>query len=152
MSFCGLFFFGLALHRYYTPTMFVRVIPPRQLEYRLKSSITLYPTVGSHSNIFKSLRGLFFSGLALHRYYTSTTSIRAKPPRRLEYRLKSSISLDPTVGSHSNIFRSFHGLFSFGLALHRYYTPTISVRAIALRPLEYGFKRYITLDSMLDRT
>jgi hypothetical protein len=36
----------------------------------------------------------------------------ARPPTRLEYRLKTSITFDPTVGSCAMFYKSFRRLFS----------------------------------------
>ena len=46
-------------------------------------------------------------GVAWNRYSTTTTFDRALPPTRPEYRLKRSVTLDPTVGSCLNFLRGF---------------------------------------------
>jgi len=60
---------------------------------------------------------------------------------RLECRLKRSITLDPTVGSCSNFYRSFKRLVSLASQQHRHMTPVVSRRA----RLVYQLKRSITL-------
>jgi hypothetical protein len=61
---------------------------------------------------------------------------------RLECQLKRYITLDPTVGSCSNCYRSFKGLVSLASQRHRHMTLVVSRRA----RLEYQLKRSITLD------
>ena len=54
--------------------------------------------------------------------------VGAIPPTRLEYRVKRSVSLDPTVGSHSNCFHEFPEAVLDGVAWNRYDTPMSSGR------------------------
>ena len=143
----------------------VRAIPPTRLEYRVKRSVSLVPTVGSRSNFFHEFPKAFLDGVAWKRYDMPMTSGRghstdktrvpgqkvyiyrsdrliplkfvsrvsggcflwssvesgtthrcrlvgAIPPTELEYRVKTSVSRDPTVASRSNVFTSFRRLFS----------------------------------------
>ena len=48
----------------------------------------------------------------IHQSFDRVTSRPAKPPTRLEYRVNRSITLDPTVGSCSNFYKSLRMLFS----------------------------------------
>ena len=50
------------------------------------------------------------------------------PPTRLEYRVKRSVSRDPTVGSRSNFFHEFPKAVFDGVAWNRYDTPIPSGR------------------------
>jgi hypothetical protein len=65
--------------------------------YRFERAITFDPTVGSHSNFYRSFRKLFFR----------RRSRRSRP----DFRFERAITFDPTVGSHSNFYRSFRKLF-----------------------------------------
>ena len=77
------------------------------LENRVKSSITIDPTVGSRSNFFHQFLQAVFDGVAWNRYDTLTASGGAIPPTALENRVKRAITIDPTVGSRSNFFPEF---------------------------------------------
>ena len=65
--------------------------------------------------LFHKFPEAIFHGVACNQYYMQTTSSRAIPPTQQEYRLKRSITIDPTVGSRSNVFSSSRRLFSMGL-------------------------------------
>ena len=61
---------------------------------------------------------------------------------RLECQLKRSITLDPTVGSCTNCYRSFNRLVSYPSLLNQNETSVVSRRA----RLESELNRSITLD------
>ena len=86
-------------NRYCITTMSGRAIPPTRSEYRIKSSITIDPTVGSISNCFYEFPEAVLHGVAWNRYYRTTMSGRAIPPTQPDYQIKRSITRDPTVGS-----------------------------------------------------
>ena len=115
-------------------------------EYRLKRSITFYATVGSCSNLYRSFWRLFSLASQWNCYSTHPGSRRARPPTRQVYRLKMSITLDPTVGPCSNFYRSFRRLFLLASYWNRYSTPPTSGRARPPTRLEYWLKRSLTLD------
>ena len=54
--------------------------------------------------------------------------VGAIPPTTLENRIKRSITIDPTVGSPSNVFHEFLVAVIDGVAWNRYDTPTASGR------------------------
>ena len=54
--------------------------------------------------------------------------VGAIPSTVLENRVKRSITIDPTVGSHSNFFHEFPKAVIDGVAWNRYNTPTTSGR------------------------
>ena len=64
------------------------------------------------SNVTRSLRRLFSLASTRYRYTTPPTFGRARPSTSLEYRLNRSITLDPTIGSCSNFYKSCRRLFS----------------------------------------
>ena len=74
-------------------------IPPTPLEFRLKRYINIDATVGSFKKKFHEFPEAVLLGLARNQYSTLTTSGRAIPPTRLEYRPKMSMNIDSTVGS-----------------------------------------------------
>ena len=86
--------------------------PRTTKEYRLKRSINLNLIVGSCLNFYRSFNSLVSLSSQWNRHETSMVSGRARQPTRPEYRLKRSITLDLTVGSSSNFFRSFRRFFS----------------------------------------
>ena len=53
---------------------------------------------------------------------------RASPPTGPEYRVKRSVSTDPTVGSRSNVFHEFPEAVFDGVVWNRYDTPIPSGR------------------------
>ena len=55
----------------------VGAIPPTALENRVKRSLTIYPTVGSRSNVFHEFSEAVFDGVAWNRDDTLTASGRA---------------------------------------------------------------------------
>ena len=61
---------------------------------------------------------------------------------KLKYLLKRSITLDPTVASCLNFYRSFKRLVSLALLRNRQETPVVSRRT----RLEYRLYRSLTLD------
>ena len=88
----------------------VEAIPPKGQEYRLNRSVTIDPTVGSPLNFFTRVRMLF--SMELHGIRTrQQRPVEGIPMTRIEYRLKSFVSIGPTVGSRSNLFTSFGGCF-----------------------------------------
>ena len=50
------------------------------------------------------------------------------PPTGVQYRLKRSLSKDPTVGSRSNFFHEFPEAVFDGVAWNRYVTAMVSCR------------------------
>jgi hypothetical protein len=110
-----LFSYTSQWNRYSTPTKSDWARPRSRQEYRLNKSIPLISTVGSCSTFYSSLRRPFSVASQWNRYSTPTTSGRARPAPRLEYRLNKSITLDPTIGSCSNFYMSFRWLFSLAL-------------------------------------
>ena len=81
-------------------TLSGRPIPPTRPKYRIKRSITIDPTVGSLYNLFHEFPEAALHGVAWNRFASPTTlSGRPIPPTRPEYRIKRSITIDPTVGS-----------------------------------------------------
>ena len=92
---------GVAWNRFGTPTTLSgRPIPPTRPEYRIKRSITIDPTVGWLENYFHEFAEAVLHGLAWNRFAPPTTlSGRRIPPTRPEYRIKSFITIDPTVES-----------------------------------------------------
>ena len=54
--------------------------------------------------------------------------VRAIPPTALQNQVKRSITIDPTVGSRSNVFHEFSEAVFDGVAWNRYDTPTASDR------------------------
>ena len=76
-----------------------RAIPPTRLEYQLKSSINIEPTVGSLYNVFQEFPEAVLHEVAWNRYFASPMAGRAIPTTPLEYPLKRSINIDPTVRS-----------------------------------------------------
>jgi hypothetical protein len=93
---------------------------PTTPEYRLERSITLNPTVGSCLNFYRSFRRLSSLASQWNCLSTTTASGRAKPPTRPEYQLKGYKTLNPTVWSCSNLYRSLRRLFSLALRRIRY--------------------------------
>ena len=85
----------------------VGALPLTAQENWVTWSITIDPTVGSRSNLFNEFLKAVFDGVAWNRYDTPTASGRAIPPTTLENRVKRSITIDPTVGSRSNLFHEF---------------------------------------------
>jgi hypothetical protein len=75
-------------------------------------SITLDPTVGSCSNVYKSFKRLVSLTSQWNRHETLLVSGRARPPTRPEYRHKRSITFYPSIGSCLIFYRSFQRLFS----------------------------------------
>ena len=134
------------MNRYDTATASGRTIPPTPLENRVKRSITIDPTIGSLSNIFHEFLKALFNGVAWNRYDMLTASGRPIPLTALENRVKMSITIYPIVGSLSNVFTSFRGLFSMelrGIGTTRRRRP---VEAIPPTVLENRVKRSITID------
>ena len=85
----------------------VWAFPPTRPEYRLKRSLSKDTTVGSRSNVFTCFWSRFsmdLLGIGTRRRWWMVGAI---PPTGLEYRLKRSVSKDPTVGSCSNYFTCF---------------------------------------------
>jgi hypothetical protein len=82
----------------------------------------------------------------IHQSFNRVTSRPAKPPTRLEYRVNRSITLDPTVGSCSNFYKSFWRLIYLASQINRYSTQTTSCQARPLMRREYQLHRSITLD------
>jgi len=68
-------------------------------------------------------------------------SLRSRRSRQ-EYRFERTITLDATVGSPLNFYRSFRKLFSMEYMRNRY---SVRWRSRRSRP-EYRFERAITLD------
>ena len=106
----------------------VWAVPPTTLENRVKRSITIDPTVGSHSNFFHEFPEAIFDGVMMNRYDTATASDRTIPPTPLENRVKRSITIDPIIGSCSNVFHEFSEADFDGVAWNRYDTLTVSGR------------------------
>ena len=78
-------------------------------EQRVKRSVSRDTTVGSRSNIFTSLRRLFSMELRGISTTRRRRTVGAIPPTRLEYPVKRSVSIGPTVGSRSNFFSQDSG-------------------------------------------
>ena len=89
-----------------------RGIPLKRPMYQHRRSVSIDPTVGSRSNVFTSSRRLFsieWSGIRTTRLRRPVEDIPLKEP---QYQLKRSVSIDPTIGSRSNVFTSSRRLFS----------------------------------------
>ena len=80
-----------------------------------QTSVSIDLTVGSRSKFFTSFRRLFSMELRGIRTTHRQRAVGGIPMTGMEYRLKRSVSIDPTVGSRSNFFTSFRRLFSIGL-------------------------------------
>jgi hypothetical protein len=139
-------FLGIAKNRYEMLKVSCRAKQPTIPEYRIKRSITLGLTVGSSSNFYMRLRRLFSLASTRYRYSMLMASHPAKPPTRLEYRVKRSITLDPAVESFSNFYRSFRRPLSLASQWNRYSTPPTSCRARPQTRLEYWLNKSLTLD------
>ena len=77
---------------------------------------------------FTSFRRLFwmeYHGIGTPR---RCYPVGAIPPTRLEYRVKRSVSRDPTIGSRSNFFHEFPEAVFYAIAWNRYDTPMLSGR------------------------
>ena len=116
---------GIGTTRRWRP---VGAITQTTLENRVKWSITIDPTVGSRSNVFHEFPEAVFDGVAWNRDDTPKASGRAIPPTTLENRVKWSITIDPTVGSRSNVFHEFPEAVFDGVEWNRYDTATTSGR------------------------
>jgi len=81
-----------------------------------------------------------FHGVTMKSLLVPTVSGRARPPTIPEYRLNRFITLDPTVGSCSNFYRSFRRLFILESQWNRYSMPTTSSRARTPTTEEHGSK------------
>jgi len=92
-------FLGVACNPYSTPTMSVRVVPPTRLQYRLKSSISFDPTVGSRLN-FRGVFGGCFPWSSVESLLQDD-DVRSGRTTNSTTGLKTSITFDPIVGSHS---------------------------------------------------
>ena len=82
----------------------IGAISPTAIENRVKRSITKDPTVGSCLNFFHEFPKPVFDGVEWNRYDTPTASGRGHYTIALENLVKTSITIDPTVGSRSNFF------------------------------------------------
>ena len=72
--------------------------------------------------------------------------VGAIPATPLENRVKRSITIDPTIGSRSNVFHEFPEAVFDGVMMNRYDTATASGRTIPPTPIENQVKRSITID------
>ena len=70
MELCGI---GMTRRR-----RLVGAIPPKALENRVKRSLTIDPTVRSHSNVFHEFPKAVFDGVAWNRYDMLTVSGRGQ--------------------------------------------------------------------------
>ena len=61
--------------------------------------------------------------------------VGAIPPTPLENRVQRSITIDSTVGSHSNLFPEFPEAVFDGVMMNRYDIATVSGRTIPPTPL-----------------
>ena len=124
----------------------VGTIPLKGQVYRLQTSVSKDPTVGSRSNVFTSFRRLFsmeLRGIGITRRRWTVVVI---PLTGLEYRIKRSISKDPTVGSRSHFFTCFWRLFSMefcGIGTTRRRLP---VWAFPQKGLELRLQRSVSKD------
>jgi hypothetical protein len=64
---------------------------------------------------YKEFAKAVFLGINKISLHDAPTFGRARPPTSLEYRLNRSITLDPTIGSCSNFYKSCRRLFSYAL-------------------------------------
>ena len=73
----------------------------------MKKLVSLHPTVGLRSNFFHEFPEAFFDGErgigTTHRRCPGGAVTSTGP----EYWVKRLVSLDPTVGSRSNVFHEF---------------------------------------------
>ena len=125
----------------------VGAIPPTTLENRAKRSITIDPTIGSRSNVFTSFRRLFsmeWRGIGTTQRHHSVGAI---PPTALEKRVNGSITIDPTVGSRSNVFTSFRRPYLMELGGIGTKEGRRSVGPLPPTPLENRGKRSVTIDA-----
>ena len=65
------------------------------------------------------------SGIGTTRQWRS---VRTNTPTAIENLVKTSITIDPTVGSRSNFFDEFSEAVFNGVAMNQYVTPTASDR------------------------
>ena len=132
--------------RHYPPTASGLAIPPTRPEYRLKMFVSKDPTVESRSNVFMCFRRLFSLEFCELRTTRRQRLVWAIPPTRLDYRLKMSVSKDPTVVSRSNFFMSFRRLFSMDFCELRTTRRQRPVWAIPPTRPEYRLKRFLSKD------
>ena len=77
------------------------------LDYRLKRTITFYPTVGSRLNFYRGFQRLFSVGYIRNAY--SVTRLSGRPNKMS----------GPIVGSRSNFYWGFERLFLMGKLWNR---------------------------------
>ena len=118
---------GIGTTRCWCP---VGAIPTTTLVNRVKSSITIDPTVGSRSNFFHEFPKAVFS-MEWHGFGTTRCRrlVWAIPPTTLEKRVKRSITIYPTVGSRLNFFHEFPVAVFEGVEWNRYDTRTATGRS-----------------------
>ena len=124
----------------------IGAFPPTRLEYRLKRSVSKDLTVGLHSKFFTCFWRLFLMearGIGTTRRRCTVGVI---PPIGLEYRLKRSVSKDPTVGSRSSFVTSFWRLISIELRGIGTTRRWCMVEAIPTTRREYQLKRTVFKD------
>ena len=124
----------------------VGAFPPPGLEYRLKRSVSKDLTVGSHLNFFTCFWRLFLMEVRGIGTTRRRCTVGVIPPIGLEYRLKRSVSKDPTVGSRSNFVTSFWRLISMELRGIGTTRRWCTVEAIPATRLEYQLKRSVSKD------
>ena len=121
-------FDGVAWNRLSRRRRPVGAIPPTLLENQVKMSITIYPTVRSRSHFFTSFRRQFSMELRGIGTTQRRRPVGAIPSTTLVNRVNRSLTIDPTVGSRSNVFHEFSEAVFDGVAWNRYVTPTASGR------------------------
>ena len=116
------------------------------IEYRLKMFVSIDLTVGSRSNFFSGVPRQFSMGLHGINTTRRRRPVGAIPPTRTEYRLKRSVSINPTVGSRSNFVTSFRRLFSMELRGIRTTRRRRPVGGIPMTGIEYRLKRSVSIE------
>jgi hypothetical protein len=106
-------------------------------EYRLKRSITIDPTIGSCSNVYRSFKRLVSLAFQWNLYETPLVSGWAIPPTKLEYRLVP------------NFLHDFLRMFSLASQCTRYSMLMTSSWARPPTRLEYRLKRSLTFYSIV---
>jgi len=145
-SFQRLFSLASQWNHYSMPTASGRALPPTRPEFQLNRSLTLDPFVGSCLQFYRSFWRLFSMASQRNRYSTPTMSGWDKPPTRPECRLNRSITLDPAIGSCSNIYRSFRRLISLVWQWNPYLTHLVSSWATPPTRPKYMLNRSLILD------
>ncbi|WP_227525902.1 hypothetical protein, partial [Klebsiella pneumoniae] len=102
---------GVASNREQMATTSCLASPPAGREYRIKKVLIYISDRWMALKFFLEFPKAVSNGEASNQDEIGTTSCRASPPAGREYRIKKSLSIDPTVGWRSDFFTSFWRLF-----------------------------------------